>query len=323
MKGGVGKVGAGRLKRKTCLAAICILFCAALSLAACAKRTDVGPEDEFIYCLNGERTGLVRVRFELGHGETQEMVDEVLDELRKPSEDIHYTPPIPEDVPIKGSTINYAVATVDFGREYGELSSLEEKLVRAAVVQSLLQIPDISGVLFTVEGESLTDVEGRKIGVMNENDFVQNYGGMLSSYEETTLTLYFTDENGEMLVARNVKVRYNSNVSREKLIVEKLVNGPGKGSEAYATINPTATLLSVTVKDDTCYVNFDKEFLSGVDEVKAETVIYSIVNSVIAGSSVSKVQIMVNGEKNVKYMETVDLSQPLEWDGSLIKSEED
>lgn len=314
---------AGRRKRKACPVALCIALCMAFLLSACARRIDVEPGDEFIFCLNGERTGLVRVRFELSDGETQEQVDEVLEELRKPSEDIHYTPPIPEGVPIKGSTINYAVATVDFGKEYGELPSLEEKLVRAAVVQSLLQIPEISGVSFTVEGESLKDTDGSKIGVMNENDFVQNYGGMLSSYEETTLTLYFTDESGEMLVARNVKVRYNSNVSREKLIVEKLVNGPGKGSGAYATINPTATLLSVTVKDDTCYVNFDKEFLSGVDEVKPETVIYSIVNSLIAGSSVSKVQITVNGEKSVKYMEAVDLSQPLEWDGSLIKNEED
>ncbi len=79
----------------------------------------------------------------------------------------------------------------------------------------------------------------------------------------------------------------------------------------------------MTVKDDTCYVNFDKEFLDGVAEVKPETVVYSIVNSLIAGSSVSKVQITVNGEKSVKYMETVDLSQPLGWDGSLIKSEEE
>ncbi len=303
--------------------ALFLAFCMAFLLVACAKRTDVKEGDEFIYCLNGERTGLVRVRFETGHGETKEQVDEILGELCKPSEDIHYTPPIPKGVTIKGSTINYAVVTVDFDKGYGELQPLEEKLVRAAVVQSLLQIPDISGVSFTIEGESLKDANECKIGVMNENDFVQNYGGMLSSYEETTLTLYFADEGGEMLVARNVKVRYNSNVSREKLIVEKLVNGPGKAGGAYATINPMATLLSVTVKDDTCYVNFDKEFLDGVAEVTPETVVYSIVNSLIAGSSVSKVQITVNGEKSVKYMETVDLSQPLGWDGSLIKSEEE
>ena len=110
-----------------------------------------------------------------------------------------------------------------------------------------------------------------------------------------------------------MEVRYNSNISKEKLIVEKLMKGP-ETSVAKATINPDTNLLSVTTKDGICYVNFDKTFLKGAYDVKPQVTIYSLVNSLTQGTGVGKVQISINGENDVKYMQTVDLSQPLEAD---------
>ncbi len=46
----------------------------------------------------------------------------------------------------------------------------------------------------------------------------------------------------------------------------------------------------------------------------AQVTIYSLVNSLTQGTGVGKVQISINGENHVKYMQTVDLSQPLEAD---------
>ena len=63
-------------------------------------------------------------------------------------------------------------------------------------------------------------------------------------------------------------------------------------------------------KDDVCYVNFDNGFLNMTD-IQPEVTIYSIVNSIIRGGSASKVQILVNGDSNLKYQDQVDLSQPL------------
>ena len=60
--------------------------------------------------------------------------------------------------------------------------------------------------------------------------------------------------------------------------------------------------MSVTTKDGICYVNFDSTFL---------ITIYSIVDSLVEGAGVRQVQITINGESNAKYMEKVDLSQPL------------
>ena len=296
-------------------------LCLSVMLASCGKRTDVGKEDPFIYCLNEDRTGLTKISYDFPEGNAEEAARAVLEELKEPAEEIEYTAPIPKEVKVQGCRLRGSILDVDFNSAYLEMGALEEKLVRAAVVQSLVLIDGINAVSFTVDGEMLKDSTGFPVGLMNEDDFVENTGSSPTAYQTDTLTLYFADKEGDSLVPREVDVRYSSNVSREKLIVEKLMQGPS-GSGAYPTINPDANLLSVTIKDGICYVNFDSTFLTGAYDVLPEVTVYSIVNSLVEGTEAQQVQITINGETDAKYMETVDLSQPLEEKEELVAAEE-
>ena len=307
------------MKRKIMLLAGCL--CLSVMLASCGKRTDVGKEDPFIYCLNEDRTGLTKISYDFPEGNAEETARAVLEELKEPAEEIEYTAPIPKEVKVQGCRLRGSILDVDFNSAYLEMGALEEKLVRAAIVQSLVLIDGINAVSFTVDGEMLKDSTGFPVGLMNEDDFVENTGSSPTAYQTDTLTLYFADKEGDSLVPREVDVRYSSNVSREKLIVEKLMQGPS-GSGAYPTINPDANLLSVTIKDGICYVNFDSTFLTGAYDVLPEVTVYSIVNSLVEGTEAQKVQITINGETDAKYMETVDLSQPLEEKEELVAAEE-
>lgn len=78
----------------------------------------------------------------------------------------------------------------------------------------------------------------------------------------------------------------------------------------------------MTIKDGICYVNFDSTFLTGAYDVLPEVTIYSIVNSLIEGTEAQQVQITINGETDEKYMEAVDLSQPLGEKEELVAAEE-
>ena len=307
------------MNRKIVLLAGCL--CLSAVLASCGKRTDVGKEDPFIYCLNEERTGLTKVSYEFPEGDAEEAARAVLEELKEPAEEIEYTAPIPGKVKVQECQLRGSILDVDFNSAYLEMGALEEKLVRAAVVQSLVMIKGINAVSFTVDGKMLEDSDGFPVGLMNGDDFVENTGSSPTAYQTDTLTLYFADKEGDSLVPREADVRYSSNVSREKLIVEKLMQGPS-GSGAYPTINPDANLLSVTIKDGICYVNFDSTFLTGAYDVLPEVTVYSIVNSLVEGTEAQKVQITINGETDAKYMETVDLSQPLEEKEELVAAEE-
>lgn len=300
---------------------ICLCLALALALSGCAKRTEVGKGEPFIYALNEDRTGLIKISYEIPDGDTQEKAVNVLEELKRPAEDIDYTTPIPKEVEIQKCSLHGSILDVDFSGKYAEIEPLEEKLIRAAIVQSLIQISGINAVSFTVDEEPLKDGDGLPVGLMNADDFVENTGSSPAAYQTDTLTLYFADESGNYLVAEKRSVRYSSNVPKEKLIVEKLMQGP-ESSGAYPTINPDANLLSVTIKDGICYVNFDSTFLTGAYDILPELTVYSIVNSLTEGTEAQKVQFTINGESNARYMETVDLSQPLEENITLIASAE-
>ncbi len=147
---------------------------------------------------------------------------------------------------------------------------------------------------------------------MAADTFIENAGNEINAYEKVDLKLYFANETGDSLVEENRRnVVYNSNISLEKLVVEKLVQGP-MTQGAYPTINPTTKIVSVTVKDGTCYVNLSNEFLSQPYNVASDVTIYSITNSLVELSNVNRVQISVNGETNISYRENMSLNNVFE-----------
>lgn len=294
----------------------------AAGLTGCGGRTNVAPDDSYIYCLNTDRSGLVKVSCKIPDGEPLEKAEAVLEEMKAPAEEIAYTTVIPADVEIQECTLKGSILDVDFSAEYLEIEQIEEKLIRAAVVKSLVQISGINAVWFNVNGEELKDQEGNPVGLMNADDFVETAGSSPSTYKTDALTLYFANGDGDKLVAQKTDVRYSSNISKEKLIVEKLMQGPQKNG-AYPTINPNANLLSVTIKDGICYVNFDSAFLTGAYDVLPEITIYSLVNSLVEGTDAQQVQITINGETNAKYMGTVDLSQPFSENQDWVAADEE
>ena len=48
--------------------------------------------------------------------------------------------------------------------------------MRAAIVQSLLRLDGVNAVSLSVDGEPLKNADGAVIGLMNEDDFVENTG---------------------------------------------------------------------------------------------------------------------------------------------------
>ena len=292
------------MKKRKGIAVLLILILS-LAVTACGDRYGVKEGESYIYCMNTDKTGLVKVAAKISGNSVIKEAESVIDEMKKPTNEIEYTQAIPEQVKLLSCALKGSILEIDFSEEYYEVKSLDEKLMRAAIVQSLLQIDGIDAVSVRVEGEPLKDDEGNEVGLMNGDDIVDTTGSSLSSYQSDTLKLYFADQNGSKLVKQEVDVHYSSNVLKEKLM-----QGPSEEG-AYPTINPAANLLSVTTKDGICYVNFDSTFLISAYDVLPEITIYSIVDSLVEGTGVRQVQITINGESNAKYMEKVDLSQPL------------
>ena len=158
--------------------------------------------------------------------------------------------------------------------------------------------------------QPIVDETGNPVGMLAASDFVDSIRDV-NSFERTELTLYFTDETGSKLVEECREVMRDTNTSVEKLIVEQLIQGPEQ-SGAYATIPRDVKLLNVSVNNAVCSINLDAAFLNNSLEVKEYIPIYAIVNSLSELSTVSRVQIRINGSQDAVFRDLIPLSTVFE-----------
>ena len=68
-------------------------------------------------------------------------------------------------------------------------------------------------------------------------------------------------------------------------------------------------------------MNFDSGFLEQDYNTSDLVQIYAVVDSIIDGAGVSRVQISINGDSNLKFHESISLVKPFEWNTELISDE--
>lgn len=307
------------MKKISCFLS-CLVFCM-LVLTGCGKNSEQIVEGTGLYYLNTEGTGLVKEKHTIKGTSAEEKIDGLLEEMQKETDCIDYVSPFKDEVKIEDWKLRSGMLDIYFNVKYNNMDSSSKVLLRAAIIQTLTQIKEVEYVSFFAAGQPVTDGNGQEIGYQSAEDFVQNVGSSLHSYQKGELYLYFVSADGKCLKGENVSVRYNSNMSKEKLIVEELIEGP-MSSELQATFPSDTKVLGVSIKDGICYVNFDANFLTNQISVDPKLTIYSLVNSLVEGTDAAKVQILVNGEVNVKYQESVDLSQPFSRNLDIIEEEE-
>jgi len=289
-------------------------------LASCA---DSGKEQEGdsyqIYYVNKEQTKVMYGDYRTQTKETEKLLSELLGQLAQLPEKLEYSPPLAGRFKLLGYSLDSGTLTLSFDEHYREQNAIEEVLTRAAIVRTLVQIEGIDFVTMQVKDEPIVDNLGNAVGAMSNDTFVDNAGNEINTYENVKLRLYFANETGDKLIETNRRGFYSSNIAMEKLVVEQLIKGPN-GDGIYPTINANTKVISVNVKDGTCYVNLDENFLKQAAGVSAEVTIYSITNSLVELPNINKVQISVNGETNYMFCESISLTNIFERNLDIVGS---
>ena len=311
-----------RLKRPlSIILAFVLMLSSAGSLASCTKKS--ASEDAVTYSVyysNADASNIIAREY-TGIDESLyalEKVEELFEQMFDYADEANgYYSAKPSNVEKLSTKISdTGILTVDFNSEYSSLTPVQEILLRAAVVLTVIQVDGISGVEFTIEGSPATDNEGGEIGTMTADNFAGiliTEEGMLE--ESRTLTIFFADKEGSeasCLVPTGV-VFYsasNSTISMEEYILQCLIDGPEEDSGVYRTVESSVVVLSVSTTDKICYVNFSSSFYDQ-SSVSDEILIYSIVNSLCSLSYVDSVQFLIEGELEAAFHEVTDLSQPL------------
>ena len=302
-----------------------ILFLVAIlvmgSISSCSNDDNAdNPKIKQVYYVNKAETGIVSQDYEIQSDitDTDAVINELLTQLETIPSKLEYEAPISGEVSLIGYTINEGLLTLNFEKRYNNLSTTKEILVRASLVRTFTQLDEVTSVAFLVDGLPLSDSKGSVIGTMTADTFIYNAGNEINTYEKVELMLYFANEDGTALQPVYREVVYNSNISMERLAVEQLLKGPNTDI-AFATLNPDAKLNSITVRDGVCYVDFDTSFLTQPNNVTSEVAIYSLVNTLVNITEVNKVQISINGETNVTFMENMNLSTMFERNLDIVQ----
>ncbi|WP_180272597.1 GerMN domain-containing protein [Konateibacter massiliensis] len=296
------------------------ILCAVLALimVGCEKE-EVEESTYHMYYINKEETKVVSEGYTPKSAEASDLVEEFLSKLEENPENTDYKKAKPDEVKLQGYSIEASQVYLTFNEGYYKMSSVAEILFRTAMVRMLTQIPGIEFVSFYINDQPLTDANDNVVGIMTAANFIENTGDEINSYERTNLTLYYANEAGNKLIETSVDVVYSTNISTEKLVIEQLIQGP-TSDQVYPTLPPETKLLSVSTSDGVCYVNFDESFLNHSYELTESVPVYSVVNSLLELSGITRVQILINGETDITYREAINFNTLFERNLDIIEN---
>ncbi|MDD3219216.1 MAG: GerMN domain-containing protein [Lachnospiraceae bacterium] len=297
------------------LVLLCIGFL--MGLGGCAGQSHQEEAQYAIYYLNNSGMTLKTRNYKPDTEDSEKVRDELASQLQEiPVNDGQRL--LPEDVTINSLNLQDTTLTIDFSDTYSKMEKAREILVRAGVVKTFCQMSEVESVIFLVNGQELTDSSGNITGSMGINDFVENSGKEINSYVYSNLTLYFETADATQLVPVEKKVYYSSNVPIERVVVEQLLKGTTEET-MRSTMPADTSILSVTIADNICYVNFDSKFKDNLTPNNAKLTVYSLVNSIVDNCHVQSVQIAINGDVNQDLADDLSLNQLFQKDRSFIK----
>lgn len=295
---------------KKLFAAFLLLAVMALCAGCGSRKGESGLPEYTIYYLNSTGDKLIGNAYETETTKPEALVQEFLARLGTVPSDLDCQTAMPGQMEKVTYRLEENVLHLYVDASYALMNSVQEILCRAALTKTLTQIPGIEYLVIYCGDQPIVDSAGNPVGMLTAADFVDSIRDV-NSFERTELTLYFANETGDLLVEEKREVMRSTNTSVEKLIVEQLIEGPEKQG-AFATLPKDVKLLNVTVNESVCSINMDATFLDNTLDVKDYIPIYSIVNSLSELSTVSRVQIRINGSQDAVFRDSIPLSTVFE-----------
>ncbi len=213
----------------------------------------------------------------------------------------------PEEVKILSFNAEKSTVNLVMSDTYAEMPLGAKAVARSCVAMTLCGIAGIESVSIFVG--DIPDIKNlRAQDILTENTKLNPY--------EARIKLYFS--KGTKLASEYREITLAKEHPAAHYVMQELLRGP-QGGELSAAIPSGTSLLSLTVSGGICTVNLSPEFLNNKSnsEQAGELAVYSIVNTLTAISGIAKVQILVNGEKLVSYL-NVNIYYPLSARDDLI-----
>lgn len=307
------------------------------------------------YYVNQAGTSLIRTVYETDTSDTESLIRELFAQCQTVPEGTDGRRAIPSNVTMAQDPVyENRIVNIYFDNTYSLMDTVTALLCRAALAKTLTQLEDVDYIALFINGKPYTGetvgaeenpeggqnqgLEGGAAGNQNSelasniaviqplflsgSDFVDNTGDATNQYEQMDMVLYFASPDGSGLVEEPRSVVYSSNLSAERVIMNQLIAGPAD-SRLMATLPSGLKVQSISLRDGVCYLDLDAVFLTETTNVMGTVEIYSIVNSLTEISTISQVQISINGSSTEVFRNSIPLSDRFERNNDLIVSLEE
>lgn len=292
------------------------VLCAACDIGRNREETALSGELEEgiyrVYTVNKAGTKLSAYDYSCEAAEPDGVVEELLEQVKTAEGALEQNSAMPENLYLQRFALTDQILYLYFDGNYLNMRPTTEVLCRASLAKTLTQVEGVDYISIYVNDQPLIDSAGSQNGYVTGSDFIERVSDVEDTATNQTVSLYFADETGTRLVReiRDVSVPAQG-ATVEHLVVSEILNGPEEEGH-YPTLPATVKINSVQVRNQICYVNLDSAFLSDALDVSGYIPVYSLVNSLSELSTVSKVQIMVDGSSAIVFRDSISLENPLE-----------
>lgn len=297
------------------LIAVIIIIINAAMLISCGDNK----EKYNVYYTNASGDKLIEKSFKADKGlSAKETIEYLLDKMNEKTKSSSVKVIKPESVTVPKVSVSGKTAQFYFKTDYYEMDMSTELLYRAAIVKMATQLSDIQYVHFYVDEAEASYQDGSVIGTMSKDSFTDDSSDKISGLEWKDVNIYYANKSGDKLVKSSETLAYSKNISLEKIVIEKLMGNDTSGN-SYSTLPTGVKLLSISVSDGVCYVNFSEEFATGLANVTGEVQIYSVVNSLCSIGQIDSVKIMVNGDSSRMLRDNINLDTTFKFNKDLVQ----
>lgn len=220
----------------------------------------------------------------------REMAQALMEKLLRGPTDAALRSPIPSGTVLRGVELQGQHATVDLSAPYGALSGVRLSIADYCIALTLTQLPEITVVSVTVEGQSLAYRTSQNF---TARDVLLSSGGDVVG--TVAVTLYFPGNDGKLRGEERTLELYEGDI-QARLVIAGLMRGP-ESKELSPALPEDFTFLSVWTEEGVCYLSLPSSLLQGglADPEEQWRAVQALVNSLCSLDSVDSVQLLVDG----------------------------
>lgn len=259
-----------------------------ISVTACGKKEDEQKTSYQIYYLQPDALKLESSQYDIDAISDSDIVNRLITLISLEYAD--------NQVNVLDVSIEGDIVRVNFDNGYNSLDLAEKVLVRTALVKTLTQVPSINGVSIAVQGVDITDSNGKKLGVLRDEEYLLSDSESELPNQNDIVNIYFLDKSGDEIYSVAREITYSGNESLEYAVVKSVIDGPFKEEKMKPVCNKNTVINSVHRVDKVCYVDLTEEFSDVPGHVSIDQSISAIKNSVMNVDGIDEVIILINGE---------------------------